>query len=126
MVPKGFSMEYQRKPAVAAAASNRRRTMVRKAFNSGWFLGDGGLSQIFAQNDHGGNRVDSVFAVRGTGRFSATEVSLRVGYAAAEFFFEDAFGFPTGEAFIDEFDGEVELLAKALGETRGLVGHFTG
>ena len=49
-----------------------------------------------------------------------------MGDAAAKFFFEDAFGFPTGEAFVDEFDGESELLAETNGEAGSFVGHVAG
>ena len=44
----------------------------------------------------------------------------------AEFFFEDAFGFPTGQALVHEFDGNTNCFAKAFGKTRGLFRHFAG
>ena len=58
--------------------------------------------------------------------FLAAVVGFRMSDAAAEFFFEDALSFPTGQALVDEFDGQGKLLAKALGEARGFFGHFTG
>src|SRR5580658_6983514 len=113
----------------APATSRVRKKNVKNAFTSGRLLGDGGAggaSQIFVQNDHGGNGIDGVFAVRDTGGFLAAVAGFGVGDAPAHFFLEDALGLPTAQAFIDEFDGKAELLAEALGKTLGFFGHFAG
>lgn len=45
--------------------------------------------------------------------------------AAAEFFFEEAFRFPASQALVHHFDGNTNLLAKAVGKAGGFLGHVT-
>ncbi len=79
--------------------------------------------QIFPQNHHGGNGIHGVFSLSVTDEPALAVVRGFMGDAPAQLFFQDALGLPTGQAFVDHFDGDADLFAKAVGKARGFLGH---
>lgn len=50
--------------------------------------------------------------------------SVAVRDAATQFFFEQAFRFPTGKPLVDQFNGNTNLFAQTAGEAGGFFGHL--
>jgi len=75
--------------------------------------------QVFAKNDRRGHGVH-----REPGCVSFFWGAVNLFGFAAELFFEQALGFPTGQPFIGHFDGNGDLFAHALREALRFIGHF--
>ena len=75
--------------------------------------------QVFAKNDRRGHGVH-----RELRPISFFWCAVNLFGFAAELFFEQALGFPTGQPFVRHFDGNANLFAHTFGETLGFFGHF--
>jgi len=75
--------------------------------------------QVFAKKDRGGHGVH-----RELRRISFFWCAVNLFGFAAELFFEQALGFPTGQSFIGHFDGNADLFAHTLREALRFLGHF--
>src|SRR5216684_62089 len=118
-VPKVFSIEYHRYTAAAPPASKTSTSRSARNFIlAGLLRSAAGAFQILAQNDCGRDGVHGEFC--GV-LFLRCPVNL-FGFAA-ELFFQQAFGFPTGQPFVGHFDRNADLFAHALREALRFIGH---
>src|SRR5271157_5531271 len=98
--------------------------MMARTFTLGALLRGTLSRQIFPQNHHRGNGIHGVFSLSVTYQFSLAVMRGFMQDAPAHLFLEDAFGLPTGEAFVDHFDRDTNLFAEAVGKARSFLGHF--